>query len=144
MLYFYTQRRVQPSQCYLQYKLLELILSAVCSVFQQSEYVLHFYYTLYDGKYDHKITMHQTIFQLQCFVLLNNHQNNCNITKSFLNVVYRKPQTNSVMYMYTAQLWWTFSKVLVSINCLNLSFITFSNISIICVNMIALITVQFI
>ncbi len=29
--------------------------------------------------------MHQTIFQLQCFVLLNNHQYNCNITKSFLS-----------------------------------------------------------
>ncbi len=28
-----------------------------------------------------KITMHYTIFQLQCFVLLNNHQYNCNITK---------------------------------------------------------------
>ncbi len=35
----------------LQYKLLASILSAVCSVIQQSLYVLHFYYTLYDGKY---------------------------------------------------------------------------------------------
>ncbi len=32
------------------------------------------------------LTMHWTIFQLQCFVLLNNHQYNCNITKSFLSV----------------------------------------------------------
>ncbi len=29
--------------------------------------------------------MHYTIFQLHCFVLLNNHQYNCNITKSFLS-----------------------------------------------------------
>ncbi len=42
----------------LQYKLLASILSAVWSVIQQSYYVLHFYYTLYDGKYDCKITMH--------------------------------------------------------------------------------------
>ncbi len=42
----------------LQYKLLASILSAVCSVIQQSQYVLHFYYTLYDGKYDCKITTH--------------------------------------------------------------------------------------
>ncbi len=42
----------------LPYKLLVSILSAVCSVIQQSYYVLHFYYTLYDGKYDCKITMH--------------------------------------------------------------------------------------
>ncbi len=42
----------------LQYKLLASILSAVCSVIPQSEYVLHFYYTLYNGKYDCKITMH--------------------------------------------------------------------------------------
>ncbi len=49
------------------------------------QYILHFYYTLYDGKYDCEITMHQTIFQLQCFVLLNNHQYNCNIRKSFLS-----------------------------------------------------------
>ncbi len=48
--------------------------------------VLHFYYTLYDGKYDCKITAHLTIFQLQFFVLLNNHQYNCNITKSFRSV----------------------------------------------------------
>ncbi len=44
------------------------------------------YYTLYDGKYDCKINMYSTIFQLQYLVLLNNHQYNCNITKSFLNV----------------------------------------------------------
>ncbi len=42
----------------LQYKLLSSILSAVCSVIQQSYNVLHFYYTLCDGKYDCKITMH--------------------------------------------------------------------------------------
>ncbi len=42
----------------LQYKLLVSILSAVCSVIKQSYNVLHFYYTLYDGKYDCKITMH--------------------------------------------------------------------------------------
>ncbi len=70
----------------LQYKLLASILNAVCSVIQQSQYVLHFYYALFDGKYDCKITMHKTIFQLQCFVLLNNHQYNCNITTSFLSV----------------------------------------------------------
>ncbi len=81
-----TQRRVQPDQCCLQYKLLVSILSAVCSVILQSQYVLHVYYTLYDGKYDCKIATHQTIFQLQCFVLLNNHQYNCNITKSVLSV----------------------------------------------------------
>ncbi len=40
----------------LQYKLLAAILSAVCSVIQQSWYVLHFYHTLYDVKYDCKIT----------------------------------------------------------------------------------------
>ncbi len=56
----------------LHYKLLAAILSAVCSVIQQSQYVLHFYYTLYDGKYDCKTITHKTIFQLQCFVLLNN------------------------------------------------------------------------
>ncbi len=70
----------------LQYKLLASILSSVCSVIQQSQYIFHFYYILYDGKYNCKIAMHQTIFQLQCFVLLNNHQYNCNITKSFLRV----------------------------------------------------------
>ncbi len=63
----------------LQYKLLASILSAVCSVIQQSQYVLHFYCTLYDAKYDCKITMHQTILQLHYFMLLNNHQYNCNI-----------------------------------------------------------------
>ncbi len=42
----------------LRYKLLTAILSEVCSVIQQSYYVLHFYYTLYDGKYDCQITMH--------------------------------------------------------------------------------------
>ncbi len=42
----------------LQYKLLASILNAVCSVIQQLYYVLHFYYTLYDGKYDCKITTH--------------------------------------------------------------------------------------
>ncbi len=42
----------------LQYKLLESILSAVCSVIQQSYYVLHVYYTLYDRKYNCKITTH--------------------------------------------------------------------------------------
>ncbi len=31
--------------------------------------------------------MHQTIFQLQRFVLLNNHKYNCNIIKSFLSVL---------------------------------------------------------
>ncbi len=30
--------------------------------------------------------MHQTIFQLQCFVLLNNHQYNYNITNYFLSI----------------------------------------------------------
>ncbi len=34
----------------LQYKLLASIWSAVCSVIQQIYYVLHLYYTLYDGK----------------------------------------------------------------------------------------------
>ncbi len=77
----------------LQYKLLAAILSVVCSVIQQSQYVLHFYYTLYDVKYDCKITAHQTIFQLQCFVLLNNHQYNYNITKSFLGVPHIKHHT---------------------------------------------------
>ncbi len=42
----------------LQYKLLALILSAVCSVIQQSSYVLHFYYTAYDEKYDCKSITH--------------------------------------------------------------------------------------
>ncbi len=42
----------------LQYNLLPSILGAVCSVIQQSYYVLYFYYTLYDGKYDCKITTH--------------------------------------------------------------------------------------
>ncbi len=42
----------------LQYKLLASILSAVCSVIQQPWYVLYVYYTLYDGKYDCKITTH--------------------------------------------------------------------------------------
>ncbi len=84
----HTTLREESSQTnvILQYKLLASILSAVSAVIQQSQYVLHFYYTLYDGKYDCKITMHQTIFQLQCFVLLNNHQYNCNITTSFLSV----------------------------------------------------------
>ncbi len=81
------QSTLRQTNVILQYKLLALMLSAVCSVIQQSEYVLHFYYTIYDGKYDCKITMHQTIFQLQCFVLLNNHQYNCNIKKSFLSVL---------------------------------------------------------
>ncbi len=40
------------------YKLLASILSAICSVIQQSLYVLHFYYTLYDEKLDCKITTH--------------------------------------------------------------------------------------
>ncbi len=71
----------------LQYRLLASIVSAVCSVTRQSQYVLHFYYTLYDGKYDCKINTHYTIFQLQYFVLLNNHQYYCNITKSFLSVL---------------------------------------------------------
>ncbi len=75
----------------LQYKLLASILSAVCSVIQQAQYVLHVCYTLYDGKYDYKITTHQT--RIQCFVLLNNHQYNCNITKSFLSVC----QTNCTL-----------------------------------------------
>ncbi len=42
----------------LQYKLLSSIKSAVCSVIQQSMYVLHFYYRLYDEKYGSKITTH--------------------------------------------------------------------------------------
>ncbi len=71
----------------LQYKLQAAIVSALCSVIQQSQYILHVYYTLYDGKYDSKMTMYQTIFQLQCFVLLNKHQHICNIAKSLLNVV---------------------------------------------------------
>ncbi len=54
----YTQRRVSQTNVILQYKLLASILSAVCGVIQQSLYVLHFYYTLYDGKYDCKITTH--------------------------------------------------------------------------------------
>ncbi len=70
----------------LQYKLPAAIWSAVCSVIQQSLYVLHIYYTLYDVKYDCKITTHYTIFQPQYFVVLNNHQYNCNITQSFLSV----------------------------------------------------------
>ncbi len=78
----------------LECKLLALILSAVCSVIQQSQYVFHIYYTVYDVKYNCKIPMHQTIFQLQCFALLNNHQYNFNITKSFLSVV----QTESGKY----------------------------------------------
>ncbi len=41
----------------LQYKLLASIMSAVYSVIQQAMYVLHFYYTLYDGKYDCKMTI---------------------------------------------------------------------------------------
>ncbi len=52
----YTQRRVQPDQCY--FTVLASILSAVYSVIQQLYYVLHFYYTLCDVKYDCKITMH--------------------------------------------------------------------------------------
>ncbi len=36
--------------------------------------------------------MHYTIFWLKCFVLLNNHQYNCNITKSFLNAHASFPQ----------------------------------------------------
>ncbi len=94
--------REQSSQTnvILQYKLLTSILSAVCSVIQQSQYVLHFYYTLYDEKYDCKITKHQTIFQLQYFVLLNNHQYNCNITKSFLNVdFYSLPHQYITLYL---------------------------------------------
>ncbi len=83
-------RREESSQTnvILQYKLLAAILSAVCSVIQQSQYVLHIYYTLYYGKYDCKIAMHQTIFQLMFFVLRNNHQYNCNIRKSFLSVLH--------------------------------------------------------
>ncbi len=43
-----TTLREESSQAtvILQYKLLAPILSAVCSVIQQSQYVLHFYYTL--------------------------------------------------------------------------------------------------
>ncbi len=86
--YWFTTLRVESSQTnvILQYKLLASILGAVCSVIQQSQYIFHFHYTLYDGKYDCRITMHQTIFQLQHLVQLNNHQYNCNITKSFLRV----------------------------------------------------------
>ncbi len=51
----YTQRQ---TNVILQFKLLAAILSEVSSVIQKSYYVLHFYYTLYDGKYDCKITMH--------------------------------------------------------------------------------------
>ncbi len=57
MIWLRTQRRVCQTNVILQYKLLVSILSAVCSVIQQSQYVLHFYYILYDGKYDRKITM---------------------------------------------------------------------------------------
>ncbi len=59
-LVHFTTLREESSQTnvILQYKLLAPILSAVCSVIQQSYYVLHFYYTLYDGKYDGKIIMH--------------------------------------------------------------------------------------
>ncbi len=46
------------SNVILQYKLLASILSAVCSVIQQPYYLLHFHYTLYDGKYECKITTH--------------------------------------------------------------------------------------
>ncbi len=42
----------------LQYKLLAAILSAVCIVIQQSQYVLDVYYTLYDVKHECKITTH--------------------------------------------------------------------------------------
>ncbi len=66
----------------LQYKLLAAILRAVCSVIQQYLYLAG----NYDGKYDCKIITHYTISQLQCFVLLNNHQYNCNITKKILSV----------------------------------------------------------
>ncbi len=56
----YSTLREESSQtnAVLQYKLLAAILSAVCSVIQQSKYVLHIYYTLYDGKYDCKIATH--------------------------------------------------------------------------------------
>ncbi len=59
-IYFLHTLREESSQTnvILQYKLLAAILSAVCSVIQQSYYVLHVYYTLYDGKYDCKITLH--------------------------------------------------------------------------------------
>ncbi len=57
--YLYTLREeCSQTNVILRYKLLAAILSAVCSVIQQSLYVLHFYYTLYDGKYDCKITTH--------------------------------------------------------------------------------------
>ncbi len=67
----------------LQNKLLASILNAVCSVIQQSYCSSIRYYVM---KYMTKITTHLTIFQLQYCVLLNNHQYNCNITKSFLSV----------------------------------------------------------
>ncbi len=59
MLSWYTLREESSqTNVILQYKLLASILSAVGCVIQQSYYVLHFHYTLYDGKYDCKITMH--------------------------------------------------------------------------------------
>ncbi len=58
-LYMYTLREESSqTNVILQYKLLAAILSAVYGVIQQSLYVLHVYYTLYNGKYDCKITMH--------------------------------------------------------------------------------------
>ncbi len=71
ILPLYTALREESSQTnvILLYKLLASILSAVCRVIQQSWYVLHFYYTSYDGKYDCNITKY-----------------NCNITKYVLSV----------------------------------------------------------
>ncbi len=52
----HTQRTVQPDQCYFTVQITGINFEG--RVIQQSEYLLHFYYTLYDGKYDCKITMH--------------------------------------------------------------------------------------
>ncbi len=56
----YSTLREEASQTnvILQYKLLVANLSAVCSVIQQSWYVLDVYYTLYDVKHDCKISTH--------------------------------------------------------------------------------------
>ncbi len=82
----YTQGRVQQDQCYCTVQITGINVKCSLSVIQQAYYIFHFYYTLYGGKYDCKITTHQTIFHLQCFVILNNRQYNCNIKKSFLSV----------------------------------------------------------
>ncbi len=57
-------------------------------------------------KYDCKITTHRTIFQLQYVMLLNNHQYNCNITKSFLSADDQIKIRNEHLYeKYGVQEW---------------------------------------